>query len=404
VSHWLAPSDLQNLLTAAAAEAAAAVSLPAPASPLDRPSWEVATLHAAADPAEVNREVRAALSDGAEVITLQLASPGQFGMPVRYEAIAGALDGLSLAHRPVVISAGDQYVGAISCLLALWEAQDVPMEARHGGVLADPLGTFASTGQLEQELWPTLEVMAPLLANALDMMPAATLAVADGVAWHGLGADTESELALVLACHGLYSRMLTYEGVTAEAARRTVGIRLAITSDAAETATKVAAIRLLMDKAYGPGRVWPVWGVTAAEPMLASEAPHESALRTAQAAAAAVQAGVQRLTVLPYTWSLGRDAFAFRIALALQRQLLARPAMALPASVPAAAEALAAASWKRYEQMDRAGGLPKLLLDGLLSRHLVQRSYSEMRSTAGDRLAAADFPVPVLRPHPPVAE
>lgn len=386
--------------------------------------WTINQRHAEADPAAANAAVLEDLASGAEMVTLQLAVPGQFGLPARYEAIAAALAGVQLDAVAIGLKAGDQYIGAVQCLAELWDAQRMAGARCRAALNADPLGHLAATGALETELWSSLEVLAHFVRQNADVWPSTTLLLADGRPYHEAGASEAEELAAMLATLVEYLRALDYEDLRPDRTLRTLAAGLAADVDQFLTLAKFRAARLLIAKvaeACGAGHAAAAVRLqaTTSERMLSTMDLHTNTLRMTIAAAGAVLGGADTLTVLPHTWPLGRpDAAARRLARNVQIVLMEEAALgrvADPASgsgyVEALTTQLAEAAWAIFQKIEADGGMAKALQTGSLAERIAgtaSRRAAEIkdgkRSITGVTTFAAKPEAPAgVAPHPPVA-
>ena len=114
--------------------------------------------------------------------------------------------------------------------------------------------------------------------------------------------------------------------------------------------------------------------------MMTRRDPWVNMLRATIACASAAMGGADAITVLPFTWALGRpDAFARRIARNTQIVLQEESGLGRvqdPAGgswyVDRLTEDLAAAAWAVFQEIERGGGLGAMLLDGRVQSMLAK--------------------------------
>jgi methylmalonyl-CoA mutase len=355
---------LRDLLeTALGAERASEV-LPLRGTERAPMAWH--THHGDADPERTRLAVSDAVAAGAHGVTLQLAAPGFSGLPMRYDAIAHALAGIDFAEIAVTLAAGDQYVGALQCLTALWDAQSVPKPARWGGAPADPLGTLAATGALEAELWPTLDIMGSIVANVLDDAPNATRCLADGRVYHEAGAGAVLELAAMLATLAEYRRTLEVEGLKPEYVFASLTVGLSISAECDLSMAKLHAARQLTEQ-LTDGQRLPIH-VTSSARMFRASPPATRLWLNARAAVAIAQVDADCAVLLPHSWANGQtDVAAQRVALHLLAQATTLPSVSR--SLTAAAH-MAAAAWSEFERIEADGGLARMLMAGTFQQRV----------------------------------
>ncbi len=388
---------------------------------LARPPWDIRALYAENDPAAANRAIHDDLTGGVTAIALRLASPGQFGLPVRHEAIAAALEGVHLDMVALEIEAGDQYIGGAQSLLTLWDERGTAEGLRRGAFNADPLGTLARTGALEDGLFDTIRTLAHFTASNLGRWPNVTILLADGRPYHEAGGAEAEELAATLATAVAYLRALEEEGRPPHKVLPAMAVMLAADADLFLVLAKLRAMRKLiwrLAEAAG-ARAAPRamrLAVTTSERMLTRRDIHNNLLRTCLAATAAALGGADAITVLPHTWALGRPApharrMARNIGLILQEEaMLGRVCDPLGGSyyVESLSEALARAAWARFQEIERRGGMEEVLRSGWLAERIAEtaaRRREEIASgarpiTGVTRHPNPDEALPAVAPHP----
>ncbi len=354
--------------------------------------WRCLGLHASDDPKAANVAIRDDLANGADGVVLHLGVPGQFGLAPRYEAIRAALDSADLAGTQIEVMAGDQFLGAAQSLSALWDEAGVADLRRFGAVNADPLGTLASTGALEDGLWRALDTLAHFAASNIDRMPNVSLLLADGRPYHEAGASEAEELAAMLATLVAYLKHLEEAGVRADVALQRTGIALATGTDLFLSMAKLRAARGLVWRvmaAAGLGDRTASLRMTASTSarMMTKRTPNTNLLRTTIAATAAVLGGADTIAVLPYTWALGQpDAEARRLArntlniLAEESHLgrVADPGGG-SAYLETLTDALARKAWALFQEIEASGGMTTALMSGALAQRIA--STAERRTT-----------------------
>ena len=286
-------------------------------------AWDIRQLHADEDPAAANAAILDDLSGGATSIHLRFAAPGSFGLPYNGTALAAALDGVDLELCPVHLDAGEYITDAAGSLLALWRERGLAEPARQGGFNADPLGTLGRTGGLYHPLNRALDIAARFAVDT-QSMPGVTALLADGTAHNAAGATEAQELAAILATLVAYLRAAERAGLSPAEALPKIAVSVAVDADQFIGIAKLRALRRLVwrvaetaDASGSVGRVR--FSAVTAERMMARRDPWVNMLRSTIACAAAAFGGAHAVTVLPFTFALGRtDAFARRMARNIQ--------------------------------------------------------------------------------------
>ena len=382
--------------------------------------WDVRPLHAAASPAAVAAAIAEDLAGGACSIALKLATPGEFGLPPRYEAIAAALAGVPLDRIEVSLLCGDQYFGAAQTMMALWEATGRPGYEMRAGIFADPLGALARTGGLEAGLWPSLELLGQFVAANMEAWPKVRLLLADGALYHDAGASEAQELAAMLASTVEYIRVLDFDGVTAADLFPHLTLGLAADCDLFATIAKLRAARLLLARladslgASAAAANVQLW-VTSSQRMLTTRALHGNVLRNTIAALGAAAGGADVITVLPHDWAAGQPGPPARrlarntLLLLSEESGLARvlDPGAGSGAIESLTDALARRAWALFQEIEVAGGMAKALLSGKVQEGIADTAARREKLLAEGKVAitgvtafAAVEVEPVFRPHP----
>jgi methylmalonyl-CoA mutase len=361
-------------------------------------NWDIRQRHAEPDPARANKALLEDLAGGVSSIELQIAAPGWFGLPYTGEALAQALEGVMLDVCPVILQAGEYTADAAGSLMALWRARGIPESGCVGGFNADPLGTLAATGALYHPVARSLQIAAQLAADSLPM-PGVTALLADGRVYHAGGATEAQELAAVLATVAAYLRALEEAGVPPETALPKIAVTLAVDANQFLGLAKLRAARRLIWRladACGAGaavaRV-PFAAETSVR-MMARRDPWVNMLRTTMACATAAMACADAITVLPFTWVLGRpDAFARRIARNTQLVLMEESGLARvtdPAggswAVESITEDLARRAWEMFQAIETKGGMAAALTSGFIQDEIDTAAEARARLAATGRL------------------
>lgn len=383
--------------------------------------WDIRQLHADDDPAAVNAAILEDLAGGVTSVTLQLAVPGQAGLAPRYDVIARALAGVHLDMIGIAVMPGDQYLGAAQCLATLWDEAGVPESRRSGAINADPLGTLARAGALEDTVWSSLDVLAHFVAQGVGKMPLVTTLIADGRPYHDAGASQAEELASMLATAVEYLRALEGEQVRIDRSMAKLAFALSADCDQFLTIAKLrAARRLIWRVCEAAGNGWAAASARlhaeTSQRMLARRDAQVNMLRATVAAAAAALGGADSISVLPWSWPLGRpDAAARRLARNTQLVLQEESGLGRvvdPAGgsgyVESLTDQLARKAWGLFQDIEQAGGMARALMSGMIADRIAATAERRRASIANGTLklvGVTAFPVkgetlPALVPHP----
>lgn len=362
------------------------------------PPWDIRQIHAEPDPAAANAAILEDLTGGATSLKLQIAGRSWAGLTGDTATLSKALKGVLLDVCPIALEAGEETSAAAASLAELWRAANISDIARLGAFNADPLGTLALTGSLRQPLDAAMAEATGLAASALGA-PHLTALVADGHPYHAAGASEAQELAVVLATLTAYLRALDAAGIAPMQALPKIAINLAVDADQILGLAKLrAARRLVWQVAAACGAGDAVGQMTfCAETslrMMAKRDPWVNMLRTTIACATAAMGGAQAITVLPFTWAIGRpDAFARRMArnthLVLQEESgLGR--VLDPAggsfSIETLTADMAATAWKLFQDIEAAGGMAAALTSGRIQDDIAKVAETRRNQLASGRL------------------
>ena len=340
--------------------------------------WDVRTLHADIDPAAVNTAIHDDLQNGATSLLLQIQAPGQSGLSDAADVLRAALKGVFLDACSIALDARENTLDAAGSLLEIWRDAGINENSRRGAFNCDPLGVLAKTGTLYYPADRSCEIAAKLAADSRTMSHVTAL-LADGRPYHEAGASEGQELAAMLATLVAYLRACEGAGLRPRMAFGQIAVALSADADLFFTIAKLrAARRLIARVAEACGAESAVeklqLSATTSGRMMAKRDPWVNMLRTTIACAGAAFGGAETITVLPYTWALGRaDAFARRIArnthLVLQAETNAARVID-PAHgswyVEKMTAELSAKAWSIFQDIERQGGMARTLESGFI--------------------------------------
>ncbi|MFK8253165.1 methylmalonyl-CoA mutase family protein [Ancylobacter terrae] len=332
------------------------------------------------DPDAANAQLLADLNGGADGAALVFASAPSargFGLPATTDTLTRVLEGVMLDLVTLRVEAGQFRARDVALALAAYaEAHGydaASLDLRFG---LDPIGDFAALGGSMLD-WEALATRLGQTVGALRSRGyGAPMVRADGRLHHAAGAGDAQELAAVLATAIAYLRALEAAGLTLEEAVPLIEATLTADVEQIATIAKLRALRLLWARALA------ACGLDTAPPLalhaetawrsLTTRDPHVNLLRGTIAAFAAGTGGADSFTVLPFTEALGLpDAFARRLARNTQVMLIEESNVhrvadpgAGAGAIEEATEALAAAAWELFRQIERAGGMVEALASG----------------------------------------
>jgi methylmalonyl-CoA mutase len=227
-----------------------------------------------------------------------------------------------------------------------------------------------------------------------------TALLADGRPYYEAGASEAQELGAMLATLVAYLRAGEAAGLRPRAALGKIALALAADADLFLTIAKFRAARRLVARvaeACGAASAAESIQLTAStsERMMARRDPWVNLLRTTVACAGAAFGGAEAITVLPFTWALGKpDAFARRIARNTQLVLQEESAAARvidPAHgswcVEKLTDDLANLGWAQLQAIEAQGGMARALEAGFIQGEIARVAEARAKDIAHGRIA-----------------
>ncbi|HEY1246419.1 MAG TPA: methylmalonyl-CoA mutase family protein [Hyphomicrobiaceae bacterium] len=360
--------------------------------------WDVRQRHVEHDPRGANTAILEDLEGGATSVVLQIEAPGQPGLPDDATTVATALRGAFVNGAAIALDARENALDAAGSLIESWRAAGIGENERRGAFNYDPLGVLAETGTLTHPVQRACEIAARLAADTRSMSHVTAL-LADGRPYHEAGGSEAQELAAMLATLVAYLRSCETAGLRPRMALGKIALALAADADLFLTIAKFRAARRLVARvaeACGAGSAAEATQLTAStsERMMARRDPWVNMLRTTVACAGAAFGGAEAITVLPFTWALGRpDAFARRIARNTQLVLQAESAAARVTD-PAhgswygerLTDDLAKAAWGLFQEIEARGGMAAALESGFIQDKLARVAEARAGDIAHGRV------------------
>jgi methylmalonyl-CoA mutase len=356
--------------------------------------WDIRQRHAEPDPALANKAILEDLEGGVTSLLLQVLAPGQTGLPYGAEGLTEALKGVRLDACAIALDARENTMDAAGSLIEIWRAAGLGENDRHGAFNLDPLGTLARTGTLYYPAQKSCEI-AGKLAHDCRAMTRVTALIADGAPYHEAGASEAQELSLMLATLVAYLRACEAAGLSPGPALAKIALGLAADADLFLTIAKLRAARALVHRVAAACGAESAAGavhlsVSTSAGMLARRDPWVNLLRATAACAGAAFGGADAITVLPYTWALGRpDAFARRIArnthLVLQEESAAGRVMDPAAGsffIETLSGGLAAKAWALFQEIEAKGGMAAALESGFVQAEIGRVADARARDIA----------------------
>ncbi|RMH21270.1 MAG: methylmalonyl-CoA mutase, partial [Acidobacteria bacterium] len=380
-------------------------------------AWRVGQLYDRGDVAAAHAALRRDVAGGARLLWLRLAAAGEPGIRLETAAeLAELVAGVDLSEVAVLIDAGGATPAAAALWLAHLERSGVAKQALYGGLACDPTAALARRGVLQGDLddhWREIAGVARWLGREAPGLRAVLIST---LPYHRAGATAVEELALALAGGTDALRRLTAAGLSVDDACRQLRFAFATGGDLFLEIAKLRAARLLWAKvtrACGAGaaaQYAPLYARTSPATK-ARRSPWTNQLRLSVETLGAVLGGAEAVVTGRWDELLRRDDGASaRLALNTQH-VLAYEAffgrVADPAGgswyVERLTDELARAAWRRFQAVERSGGIVAGLLDGSLAARLAEQAAAKERAVALRRdplIGVSAFAHPAETPPP----
>lgn len=344
-----------------------------------RDGWTICQVQGHPDPATANAQILQDLENGVGAILLKLDTTGRNGVAVQSLAdLEKTLHGVYLDLAPVVIEGYPSLVFAAQLIQLLQRRGHV--EAFAGNLGLDLISAFAAQGRVTSNLPNALNRTADMAAYVAKHLPNARTFNAGSRVYHSAGASEAQELGAVLAAAVEYLRAMTAGGMDIDAAVGQIAFTLTTDADLFLSVAKIRALRKTwariaeMSGAAVDNRTAPIGALTAPR-MMSRRDPWVNILRTTVACFAAGIAGADVVTALPFDNALGLPSdLSRRIARNTQTVLQEESGLARVIDPAGGAwmfetltEELAQKAWTFFQEIERAGGMTKAVLDGFVA-------------------------------------
>ncbi len=356
------------------------------------PSWEIHQMYAGPTIEKTKADIAEDIVGGTEGIHLQLASPGQFGVPANSLAnISMLMDQDMGSVRSVSLNTGSEYTTVAGDLFSLWSSKPFAASQIRCDLNADPLGSLARHGSLPVSFDQAKQQLGTLCARVHDKDLPFTVLAADGRPYHNAGASDAQELAAILKTLVTYLRWLEMHKILPEQTLALTTVQVSVDSDFFTSISKLRALRQLI---YRLGEACGCADVAlnircfafSSERMLSRYDSHTNMLRLTSACASAAIGGADAILLLPFSWVEGQTtSFARRMARNTQIILREESGLGQITDSPGGSgyvthltQALAEKSWSIFQQLENEGSLESILQSGSIQRSI--------RNTANRRL------------------
>lgn len=389
--------------------------------PHDGP-WDVRVPLTNAAPKAANAEALDDLAGGAtslHIVFDQAARSGEdMGNAVGADGVAihsladleTVVEGVYADLAPLSVEAGGAFASAAALVMALWQKREYDPSTLRGFFNADPIGAFLADGRLPGSLDDAFEALVALTKETIITYPNVRAITVDATLWAEAGASEAQEMAAALATALHYMRVLEAGDIRLIKAAGQIQFRLSAGPDVFATIGKLRAFRRLW------ARVTEACGIEAQPAMIWADGagrtttkrdPYVNMLRGTAATFAAAVAGADAISVRNFDEAVGQSTpLARRIARNTQMILAEESHLGRvkdPAGGAYLFEALtdemAEAAWRRFQEIERSGGILKAITDGWL-----QERVGEVASKRAGAIARRKMPLTGVSEFPLVDE
>ncbi len=217
----------------------------------------------AVDPTEANTQARAALDAGAGGLALVFKGAGNSygsGLPAEADALTAALDGLPLTRMRLRLDPHPASRQSVDWLVAILAGRKVDASRLDLAFGLDPASIFAASGRLNMSLEAMQASLPQSIGHFFALDVPALLLEADGRVVHNAGASPARELGVALAAAVSHLRMFEMARQPLVYAAPHIGFTLAFDADPYLSALKIAALRLIWQRAQEVCRIEPSRG------------------------------------------------------------------------------------------------------------------------------------------------
>jgi len=354
--------------------------------------WQLVGEYRQSEPAACREAILRDLAGGVEALRLEVFT--RFGEESRppqgsgvwldgVEDLQALLEGVDLSRVPLSLEGGAAFSATATLLDAFFERAGLPSTARRGELAADPLGVLAAHGSLPKKAEAMLAEAAALAVRTEERSPLVTALQVSTVPYDDAGATAVDELAIALSTTLAMVRAVEQAGATPALAARQLAFLVPIGTDQFLEIAKLRALRCLLSRLYelcglAPEERRITITTRTSRRILTARDPWVNILRTTVGCFASAVGGADRIIVLPFDDALGpSDEMAARLA--RNTQIILREEAHLGRVLDAAGgstyvesltQELAAAAWKRMQELEARGGILSVLRDGSLEAEL----------------------------------
>lgn len=352
-----------------------------------------------ADADEFNTALKDALNRGQNSIYIALDKASKLGLDADYAktedvgngglSISGlssfsrALKDVDITKFPLFISTGFSSVPFISILSAYCIKNNIDISKVAGSVEADPIGYWASEGELPVPLNSAISGLKSSLLWKKKNAPLMKTISVSTLPYINSGANATQELAFAIATAAEYIRNLVDLGTDINDVAQNIKVTFGIGSSFFAEVSKFRAAKLLwknLISAFGGNEESESINIFAVTSQFNKTIfdPHVNILRTTTEAFSAIVGGVNSLQVSPFDSIFSvPDNFSRRIA--RNTQIILKEESHFGSTIDSAGgsyyvenltEELAKKAWKLFQQIEENGGMIECLKNNFIQNEI----------------------------------
>ena len=363
------------------------------------------------DADEFNTALKDALNRGQNSIYISLDKASKLGLDADYAktedvgngglsisgltSLARALDGVDITKYPMFISTGFSSVPFLSILSAYCKKNNIDMSKLSGSVEADPIGYWASEGELPVPVSSAISGIRTSLEWKKNNAPLLKTCNVSSLPYINSGANAVQELAYVLATAAEYIRNLVDLGANINDVAQNIKVTMGIGSSFFTEVAKFRVAKVLwknLISAFGGNEESQAINIFAISSQFNKTKydPYVNMLRTTTETFSAIMGGIDSLQVSPFDSAFSTpDDFSRRIA--RNTQIILKEEAHFGNTIDPAGgsyfvenltEELAKESWEKFQQIESNGGMIESLKNNFIQNDIDEVYQQRAKSIA----------------------
>jgi methylmalonyl-CoA mutase len=351
------------------------------------------------DADEFNNALKDALTKGQNSIYISLDKASKLGLDADYaktedvgngglsisglSSLSRALDGVDITKYPIFISTGFSSVPFLSILSAYCKKNNIDLSKLSGSVEADPIGYWASEGELPVPVNSAISGIKTSLDWKIKNAPLLKTCNVSSLPYINSGANAVQELAFMLATAAEYVRKLVDLGADINDVAQNIKVTLGTGSSFFTEVAKFRAAKVLwknLISAFGGNEESQSINIFAISSQFNKTKfdPFVNMLRTTTETFSAIVGGIDSLQVSPFDSVFSTpDDFSRRIA--RNTQIILKEESHFGNTIDSAGgsyyvenltEELAKKAWVKFQQIEKNGGMIKSLKNNFIQNDI----------------------------------